>query len=449
MRNWLPFLLISSFVVVFLPAPAAADDWPQWLGPQRDSIWRETEILTRFPKGGPKLLWRIPLGQGYSGPAVAAEYVYITDRQDPVLPKGEVPKDKKLVIERVLCLDARTGGIVWKHTYPCSYKIGYPSGPRTTPVVSGAKAYTLGAMGDLFCLEAKSGKVLWEKHFLKDFAVKQPVWGWSAHPVLEGNLLYCLVGGKGSGIVAFDKDSGQVRWQALTSEEIGYAPPALIEAGGVRQLIVWLSDSVSGLDPKTGQVFWKQRYPAEGDVTRPAVAIATPRFSNDWLLVSSFYEGSLMLKLGKDRSQVTVAWQSKKGKQGRATILDCVMSTPFLADGCIYGVTGLGALRCVDIDTGKERWETFQGVAGQKAFLGTTFLVRHQDRYFLFTDQGDLIIARLTPKAYEEIDRAHLIDPSQSPRGRDVVWCHPAFANRCVYVRNDKEMVCYSLQAGK
>jgi outer membrane protein assembly factor BamB len=429
-----------------LPDAAVADDWPQWLGPRRDSIWRETNIVTRFPKGGPKLLWRVPLGQGYSGPAVAGGHVYVLDRQNPVGPDGEAPKDKTKVIERVLCLDAKTGGIVWQHTYPCTYKISYPTGPRTTPVVRGSKVYFLGAMGDLLCLDARKGKVLWEKHFLTDFGVKQPIWGWSAHPVLEGDLLYCLVGGKGSGVVAFDKDSGKERWRALTSKEIGYAPPALIDAAGVPQLVVWLSDSVSGLDPKTGAVLWTQRYPALGEVTRPSVAIATPRFWKGWLLVSSFYEGSLMLKLGKDRSRVDVAWQSKKDAGGQADILDCVMSTPFALDGFVYGVAGLGGLRCVEVATGKKRWETFQGVAGKKAFLGTTFLVQHQDRFFLFTDQGDLIIARLTPKEYQEIDRAHLIDPSQSPRGREVVWCHPAFANRCVYVRNDKEMVCYSLQ---
>src|SRR5437763_5078719 len=135
---------------------AQADDWPQWLGPQRDGVWREAGIVEKFPEGGPKVLWRTPIQGGYAGPAVADGRVYVTDRV--VTPPQE----------RVLCLDEKSGKVLWKHAYECRYAgIQYPAGPRTTPLVRGGKVYTLGAAGDLFRFDAATGKVIWSKNFRK------------------------------------------------------------------------------------------------------------------------------------------------------------------------------------------------------------------------------------------------------------------------------------------
>src|SRR5215510_3510505 len=148
----------------------SADDWPQWLGPRRDGVWRETGILEKFPEKGPKVRWSTPIGGGYAGPAVAGNRVYVTDRmlspgvKNPTsgFGRGNVPGT-----ERILCLDDANGQIIWKHEYDCLYRgVSYPAGPRTTPVVHGGKVYTLGAMGDLYCLNADTGVVIWEKHFL-------------------------------------------------------------------------------------------------------------------------------------------------------------------------------------------------------------------------------------------------------------------------------------------
>src|SRR4051794_9405914 len=163
---------VSLLTTLLLSTTARADDWPQWLGPQRDGVWRETGILEKFPKGGPKVLWRTPLGGGYAGPAVADGRVYVLDRVlDPGVKNPSNPFDRGSVAgqERVLCLDAASGKELWKHEYRTTYSISYPSGPRTTPVVRGGKVYTLGAMGDLLCLDAASGKVLWSKNFPADY----------------------------------------------------------------------------------------------------------------------------------------------------------------------------------------------------------------------------------------------------------------------------------------
>jgi outer membrane protein assembly factor BamB len=441
----LPWRFLPVLLVLVLPGPARADDWPQWLGPKRDGVWRETGILDKFPKGGPKILWRTEIGGGYAGPAVADGRVYLMDRQ-PTKPKeGDPPPPKGTLAgtERILCLDAASGKILWKNEYDCPYvKLGYPSGPRTTPVVAGGKVYTLGAMGDLYCLDAVSGKVHWSKSLAKEYKAPTPVWGWSANLLLDGDRLITLVGGEKSAVVALQADTGKETWRALTTQEVGYAPPLIVEAGGKRQLIVWLTDSVNALDPATGTAYWSEPYPAK---TRPAVTVATPRPMGDLLFVTTFYHGSLMLKLAADKPAASVLWQSKGDNPSRPDRLHGLISTPVLKDGHVYGICAFGELRCLKADTGEQLWESLQPVGGKKALFGTVFLIQQGERFFLFNDQGDLIIARLTPKGYEEIDRAHLLEPTQDGRGRTVVWSHPAFANRCVFARNDKEILCASL----
>ena len=305
-----------------------ADDWPQWHGPKEDSVWRETGILDKFPKDGPRKLWRIPLGKGYTGPAVANGRVYVMDRQDPK--EKPAPGKGKAVIERVLCLNAMDGKEIWKHEYPTRYTIGYATGPRTTPAVRDGKVYTLGAMGDLFCINAEDGKVLWSKNFLTEYKIKAPVWGWASHPVLDRGRLYCLVGGKGSAVVAFEAASGKELWRALTSKEVCYAPPILVDAGGTRQLIVWLSDSISSLNPQTGKVYWSFPYPKDGVPQRPAVSIATPRYADGHLFVSAFYHGGMMLKLDQDEPKAQVLWRGKSKNPQKPDTINLVMATPFM-----------------------------------------------------------------------------------------------------------------------
>ncbi len=212
-------LTSALLLCALFAAPARADDWPQWLGPKRDAIWRETGILDKFPAGGPKVLWRKPVGPGYTGPAVAKGRVYVMDRVRP----GDGEKKQPVYKpgpgkERVLCLSAKDGSLIWKHEYEAPYiKMGYPSGPRTTPLVEGDRVYTLGAAGHLFCLDADTGKVIWAKDFQKDLKAPQPFWGWAGHPLIEGDRLICTVGGPGQAAVAFDKRTGKELWKALST----------------------------------------------------------------------------------------------------------------------------------------------------------------------------------------------------------------------------------------
>ncbi len=421
-----------------------ADDWPQWLGPQRDSVWRETGIVETFPQGGPPVRWRVKVGGGYTGPAVANGKVYLMDRQvaektsvsGNAFARGIIPGT-----ERVLCLNSADGSVVWEHRYDCTYTMSYSTGPRCTPVVSDGKVWTLGAEGNLLCLDAANGKVIWSRDFKKDFAATTPMWGFAGHPLLDGQRLICLCGGPGSVAVAFDKDTGKELWRALDAREPGYCPPTMIEAGGNKQLILWHPQSVNSLDPATGKVFWSHPW----DV-RAGLTVATPRLAGDLLLLSSFYTSSKCFKLDLTKPTAKLQWEGKSFSEKNTDTLHSLMSTPFIEGGHIYGVCSYGELRCLKLDTGERLWETFAATTGGKPVRwANAFLIKHADRFFLANEQGDLIIAKLTPKGYQELSRTQLLTPTTTDPRRAVVWSHPAFANQCVFARNDEEIVCVSL----
>ncbi len=430
-----------------------ADDWPQWLGSKRDGIWREKGIINKFPAGGPKVVWRAPLGAGYTGPAVADGKVFLMDR---VTPTGKPGPEGT---ERVVCLDEKTGKELWKHEYDCTYRIAYNAGPRCTPTVDGDRVYTLGAMGDLRCLDVAKGTLLWSKNFVKDYNAPIQTWGFASHPLVDGDRLICLTGGSDDRlVVAFDKKTGKEIWASQSSGgSFGYSPPVIYEFGDRRQLIIWHSKAVVGLEPQTGKRLWKVDFEVKADLTAPM-----PRkVGEDGLFVTSFYNGSMLLKVDADKAVVVWRSMAKGERPDQTTDLSSIIPTPVVDGKFIYGICSYGQLRCIEATTGKRVWETMKATRGEDTppkvaaeptpapseRWSNAFLIPHGDRYFIFNEQGDLIIAKLSPEGYEEIDRARIIEPTngQAGRGRKVVWVHPAFANQCIFVRNDKEAVCLSL----
>ncbi len=423
-----------------------ADDWPQWLGPERDSVWRESGIVEKFPTNGPPIRWRAKIGGGYAGPVVANGRVYVADRtraQGAGDPSAPSDRSAGRAFERVLCLREADGQLLWKHEYECPYTISYPAGPRVAPMVSEGRVYTLGAEGSLLCLDAVTGKVIWSHEFKQDFGIRAPVWGFAGHPLLDGNRLICLAGGAGSTAVAFDKDTGKELWRALSATEPGYSSPVIYQAGGKRQLILWHPEAANSLDPETGEVYWSVPFKS-----RTGMSLATPRKLGDLLFFTAFYSGSLMLRLDSAKPAAATVWRTFKVNEKDTTHLNAVMCTPFLEDGYIYGVCSYGQLRCLKLETGARVWETFQATtSGEPVRWANAFIVKNGGRFFLFNEKGDLIIAKLSPRGYEEISRAHLLEPANKDCGRPVVWSHPAFANRRIYVRNDKEIICADLAA--
>lgn len=440
-RTWLFACVAWGVAAVSLPS-AMGDDWPQWMGPNRDDVWAETGIVERFPTDGPKIVWRKPVHGGFAGPAVVAGKVYVAeyDKSSGDAKPNPTKRNELEGKERVRCLDARTGAELWKHEYPCNYTISYPAGPRCTPTVVDGRVFFLGAMGDLVCLDAPSGSVVWSKNLPQAYSAPVPLWGYAGHPLVVGDLLICTVGGKGSAVVAFEKTTGKEVWKALTAQEIGYSPPTLLRAGGVDQLVIFNGDGLHGLNPSTGEVYW-----SEPLKTAYSMAIMAPRADGEYLFAGGHSGQSLGLKLDPSRPAVTKVW-----KGSRDLGLAPVSGTPFVEGGVAYGIDGNGLFRAVRLATGERLWATAKPVNGKDddrrgPAEGATFVTKNGDRFFLFGENGDLVIARLKPGQYEEISRAKLLDPVGVGLGRSVVWSHPAYADRCVFARNDQEIVCASL----
>ena len=433
------FLSLLALCALALPA-VRGDDWPQWMGPKRDNVWRETGILDKFPKGGPKVLWRAPVSAGYSGPAVSGGKVYVTDR---VLAKGAAnpddPFDTKVKInstERVLCFDQKTGKELLKHEYDCPYQISFPAGPRCTPLVADGKVYTLGAMGDLHCFEAESGKIVWKIDFKAAYKAKPATWGYAAHPVLDGKKLITIAGGEGAHVVALDKDTGKEIWKAGTQAEAGYSPVMFTEAGGKRQMVVASPKAVYALNPENGEQYWKVPFNADS-----GCMVMTPMRVGDHLFVGAYNAKSMVLKLAADTPGAEVVWQNKKGLG-----LSPVNVQPFLIDNVLYGYDDEGEMFAVEMPSGKRLWHSVGPVGGEEAQgSATAFMVKNGDRFFFFAETGDLVIGKLTPKGYEEIDRTKLLERTEAAFGRKVVWCAPAYADKKVFVRNGKELICVDL----
>ncbi len=441
-------MILRGFLVVVVGLlcsfGASAADWPQWLGPQRDAVWRETGIVDSFPGDKLNPVWRTPLGPGYTGPAVAEGRVFVMDRQ--LAPGAKNPENlfKRGHIagtERVLCLDERSGRALWERKYEAGYTVSYPKGPRATPTVDADRVYTLGAEGHLHCLKVADGEVVWRRSFTEDFGAKTPTWGHAAHPLVDGNKVVCLVGGEGSAVVAFDKGSGRELWRALTTRDVGYCAPVIYEAAGERQLIIWHTGAVVSLNPDTGAILWEHEWKVRG-----GGSIALPRLHGDRLFLSTFFNGSFMLRLLSEGPRVKTLWQSPKISARDTVFLHSLNCVPWLEEEHIYGVCNYGQFRCLRIEDGQRVWESLEPVGLDKPRRNANaFIVKQEDRFFLCPDNGDLVIAKLSPAGYREMDRAALIEPTDADGGRPIVWSHPAFANRRVYARNDKEIVCVSL----
>jgi outer membrane protein assembly factor BamB len=414
---------------ILLNVQVLAADWPQWRGPGRDGVWREQGIVRNLE--GLSVLWRTEIANGYSGPTIAEGQVFITDRM--------TSPDQ---VERVHCFDAATGRQIWSHTYECKYqKVGYPDGPRAGVTISDGRAYSLGTTGRLVCLDTADGDVVWGKYLKAEYEIKLPIWGIAAAPLAEDDLLIVHIGGENNAcLVAFDKVTGKEKWRAL-DDRASYSAPIIIKQAGKRVLVCWTGDSVAGLDPATGKLHWQHPFKP----SKMVLNIATPVFENGYLFVSGFYDGSLLLKVDPDRLAVEKVWRRKGASERDTDSLHCCISTPVIQGDYIYGVDSYGEFRCLDLHTGDRVWESLEPVPKDR--WSNIHIVRREDKVWMFNERGELIISKLSPKGFEELSRAKIIEPTEGQLGRrgGVCWSHPAFAYKRIYARNDRELLCIDL----
>jgi outer membrane protein assembly factor BamB len=425
---WLAIGFLSAFTGI------QAEDWPQWRGPGRDGVWRASGIVDTFSSGALTPKWETPIGAGYSGPTVVGNRVYVMDRQTE-------PEQT----ERILCFDRDTGKELWKHSYPRKYTIQYTAGPRASVTIHDGRAFAFGAMGDLHCLDAEKGTVIWKVDGLKKFDIQMPNWGTAGSPLIYEDLVILQMAGKGACFVGLDRLTGETRWTAV-DDKASYSSPILIQQGKQTVVAAYSGANVLGLDPKTGKEFWRIAFPNKN----MPIGVATPITDGKQLFCTSFYDGAVNIELNADSPTAKLLWLRKGASELKTDALQSIISTPAMEGGYVYGVDSFGEMRCLDLKTGDRLWEDL--TATPKSRWSTIHFVKQveegkKDRWFLFNERGELLIGELSPKGFKEISRTKILETTtkQLPQRGGVCWSHPAFANQCIFARSDKKLVCISL----
>ncbi len=407
-RVWL-----GGTVAALLSVPTLFGDWPQWRGAHRDGTWADASVPESFPAEGLKARWSKPIGGGYAGIAATAGRVYTLDRQ-------KEPRE----VERVLCLNAATGKTLWEHAYPVAYgKLDYGNGPRSTPTVHAGKVYTFGALGHLHCLDANTGKPIWDHDTVREYKGRVPTWGHACSPLVDGERVIVQVGGEDNAcLMAFDRATGKELWRTLPDRP-GYSSPLLLDTKAGRQLVGWTAEHVNGLDPATGMVLWQVPHTTNYDVT-----ISDPVYHDGVLLVSDYWEGSKAIQLDEHGRNPKVIWTGRR--------LSLLMATPLCRDGHAYALDKKDGLKCIELRTGKVKWEG-EHVTPKDRNPQASFAWVGANRALILNTPGELILAELTPAGYRQLGKAAIIGKT---------WANPAFADGCLFARNDTEIVCVPLR---
>jgi len=398
----------SSFVALVFGGIALAGsvtlaDWTFYRGPLENGI--SAEKLGALPMGGLRPLWKANVGTGTSS---------ITVSGDRVFTMGNLQNK-----DDVWCFDAKSGRVLWKHEYPLDVdKRMFEGGTAATPTVDGDRVYTVSHQGDLFCLDAATGKPIWYKHYQRDFGGKRPYWGYAGSPLIEGNLLICDVGAKGGSTVALDKTNGSLVWKS-GDDESGYASPVIAGIAGKRTIVLFKSQNLVGLEAQTGQELWRQPWKTDYDVNA-----ATPLVSGDRIFVTSGYgAGCALFEI--TTGGVSERWRNKN--------LRAHVNSPVIWQGAIYGIDNTAnpkaPLVCLDLETGALKWS-------EK--LGGGALVLVDGKLVILSEPGELIIGDVSPAGFKAALRQHVL-PSRC-------WVQPTVANGRIFCRNNNgEMVALAL----
>ncbi|HWG42766.1 MAG TPA: PQQ-binding-like beta-propeller repeat protein [Gemmataceae bacterium] len=426
---------------------ATGSDWPCFLGPTGDSVSTEKGILSPWPEQGPRIVWQRSLGSGYATVAISRGRLFMFDRAGNHA--------------RLRCCKSETGEVLWTFDYPTDYRdlYNYNGGPRCAPVVDGGYVYVYGAEGMLHCVRAEDGKVVWKVDTIADFHVRQNFFGVGSSPVIEGDLLLVQVGGtpkdsdaqtagdrpKGdnSGLVAFDKYTGKVRYR-VTDETASYASPVLATIGKRRWCFLFARGGLVGLDPATGKVDF--HYPWRARVLE-SVNASNPIVVGERVFISETYgPGSALLEVKP--GAVKEVWTDKE-KGLRDKSMQCHWNTPIHVDGYLYGCSGRhlenAELRCIELATGKVMW--------RKHDLTRTSLLLVDKHFICLAEDGILRLLKVNPKKYEEVSKVELKlpgkdgkpDPQGEPLLKEPCWAAPVLSHGLLYVRGADRLVCLEL----
>ncbi|MFO1485506.1 MAG: PQQ-binding-like beta-propeller repeat protein [Verrucomicrobiaceae bacterium] len=400
------------FCLLALASMLHAQDWPRWRGPNGDGRWNPAGIPADFVKKEPQQLWKAKIDAGFGGVTVSESRVYVMDRL-------KTPNE----IERVLCFDADNGKELWKHEHEVGYgKMDYATGPRTSVNIKDGRAYALGASGVVVCLDAVTGKVIWELNTVETLGAKVPTWGFAASPVIDGDHVLLHVGAKSGSVIALDKNSGKEVWRG-GPDPAGYCTPEIISHQGVRQLIAWGPEHVQSLNPDTGTVNWIHPY----KITY-GVSIAQPLYHDGILMVSGYWHGAKAFRLG---TGAELLWENE-------TEICGLMSAPLFKDGIVYMLDKKRGLQAFELKTGKILWSDDNTLTPKDSNpqMSLVWMDESKNLAALLNANGELVYVTLTPEKREEHARWQIIGKT---------WAHPAFARNRIFARNDKELVAWRL----
>ena len=403
---------------VFFSASLEAANWPQWRGPGRDGVSKETGLLKEWPQGGPKLAWQVKgLGDGYSTPAVVDGRVYLLS-------------NKGLEDEFVQCLSAADGKEIWSTRIG---KVGNPNqrppypGARSTPTVDGERVYALGSDGDLAALDASSGEVKWQKNLRTDFGGKPGDWAYAESPLVDGNAVVCTPGGSEATLVALNKKDGSVIWKSEVpgGDEAGYASIIIAQPDGVKQYVQLLGKGLVGVDAGSGKFLWRYDRPAQGSRAN----IPTPLAWQDYIYcgVGRSGGGAIKLEATEGRTEFTPVYFESKAPTAIGGVVR-------LGEH-LYGTSG-NALMCLEFKTGKLLWE--------ERALGAASICAADGMLFLHGEEnGEVALVEASPEGYRE--KGRFTPPEMPERGRSKSWTYPVVANGKLYIRELDRLWCYEV----
>jgi outer membrane protein assembly factor BamB len=413
-------LTLSLITLIASQAAANAADWPQWRGPHRDGISQEAGLLGEWSADGPKKVWQVDdVDYGYGTPAVAGDRLYITC-------------NKGMDDEFVRANSAADGSQLWSTRIG---KVGNPNqqppfaASRSTPTVDGNQIYVLGSDGDLACVEAATGKIIWTKSLRTDFGGKPGNWAYSESPLVDGDVLVCSPGGADATMIALNKHSGDVIWKCPVpdADDAGYASAIIVNAAGHKQYVQFLSKGVVGVDATTGKFLW--RY----DGTGKTPANAPTPVAHDNLVYTAkgrFGGGLVELKPSDDGVTATEVYMERG--------LPYSMGGSVLINGFLYGTTNDG-LVCADFATGTIKWTEKSVGNGSVCYAG--------GRLYVHTDANDMVLVDPSPDEYREKGRLTLPNQPEKTRGQmEKAWTYPVVAGGRLYIRDLGTIWCYDLK---
>lgn len=411
MRVW------TIICVLIGGAVCRAADWPQFLGPSRELRTSGEGLMDTFPPGGPKVVWKRPVGAGWSGPVVAARKLILFHRLDDH--------------EVIECLDTATGQAIWKAKYPATYRddFGFEEGPRSTPAVDakGNRIFTLGADGHLSCFALDTGKQLWQNDTRRELKADKGFFGMVCSPLLEGDSVIVNLGGargknQGAGIAAFEQTSGKLLWQA-TNHEAGYSSPVIATIAEQRYLIDFTRAGLVAIEPGAGKVLWEVPFRAR---MHASVNAASPVVAGDLIFISASYG------TGASLFQFTPTTPKEIWRSDEA--LSAHYATPVHHEGHLYGFDGRQEqgcnLRCIELKSGKVKWN-------QEGF-GAGTLMLAGNRLFILSEKGELTIASASPEKFNVIGKASILAGE--------CRAYPALANGFYFARDKEILICVDLR---